>query len=171
MKKCYKYKENACCTILHDEYIREYTMSLLPESCLRKYPEFEDLLCLMCSPYESKYVVNNKLKLCKEFALKLWNATTETELTEPTKRFDNCGLMFPSDDPHFEILPTFDKGYFMPSKTGWSFTEFITNIGIPYSSFSSIEIIDSTKEDECFNTAYHITIKNIFHIIFLLFII
>ena len=24
--------------------------------------------------------------------MKLWNATTEEELSKPTKRFDNCGL-------------------------------------------------------------------------------
>ena len=61
------------------------TKSFLPDSCLRKYPEFEDLLCLGCAPLESKYVVgDNKdtLRLCKKFALALWNATTEEELNQ-----------------------------------------------------------------------------------------
>ena len=74
------------------------TKSFLPDSCLRKYPEFEDLLCLGCAPLESKYVVgDNKdtLRLCKKFALALWNATTEEELNQPTKRFDNCGFLVP----------------------------------------------------------------------------
>lgn len=55
LKKCYKYNEAACCTILHDDQIKDKTESLLPSSCLRKYPEFEDLLCLACAPLESVY--------------------------------------------------------------------------------------------------------------------
>lgn len=94
MKKCYKYNEAACCTILHDGQIKDFTETILPSSCLRKYPEFEDLLCLACSPLESVYydTTTNILKICKQFAMKFWNATTEEDLLKPTKRFDNCGL-------------------------------------------------------------------------------
>ena len=48
---------NACCTILQDDHIKEVTESFLPGSCLRKYPEFEDLLCLGCAHLESIYIV------------------------------------------------------------------------------------------------------------------
>lgn len=84
----------ACCTITHDNYINEYLSSILTTSCMRKYPEFEYLMCFGCHPFESLYIdkVEKKIRVCKEFALKMWGKDNNISLNNPTTVFDNCGF-------------------------------------------------------------------------------
>ena len=149
------------------------TKSFLPDSCLRKYPEFEDLLCLGCAPLESKYVVgDNKdtLRLCKKFALALWNATTEEELNQPTKRFDNCGFLVPDGflDTQNPTPPYINDDWFLPSDIGGGLEGFIREIKIPYYEIKHIEIVDGDS-DECFSSSSYISVK--LYIVILLFFI
>ena len=149
------------------------TKSFLPDSCLRKYPEFEDLLCLGCAPLESKYVVgDNKdtLRLCKKFALALWNATTEEELNQPTKRFDNCGFLVPdgfldsqNPTPHY-----INDDWFLPSDIEGGLEGFIREIKILYYEIKHIEIVDG-ESDECFSSSSYISVR--LYIVILLFFI
>ena len=145
------------------------TKSFLPDSCLRKYPEFEDLLCLGCAPLESKYVVgDNKdtLRLCKKFALALWNATTEDELQQPTKRFDNCGFLAPDDfEPEGDFV---HDDWFLPSDIEGGLEGFIIAIKIPYYEIKHIEIVDG-ESDECFSSSSYISVR--LYIVILLFFI
>ena len=85
---------------------------------MREYPEFEDLLCLACAPLESIYYDSTTkiLKICKQFAMKLWNATTEEELSKPTKRFDNCGL-YTQENFKTEVG---EKDFFFRLKQAWA---------------------------------------------------
>lgn len=146
------------------------TESFLPESCLRKYPEFEDLLCLGCAPLESKYVVGDTLRLCKKFALALWNATTEDELLQPTKRFDNCGFLVPDDflDDKNTTPSYINDDWFLPSDIDGGLEGFIKEIQIPYYTINHIEIVDGDS-DECFSSSNYISVR--LYIIILLFFI
>ena len=149
------------------------TKSFLPDSCLRKYPEFEDLLCLGCAPLESKYVVgDNKdtLRLCKKFALALWNATTEEELNQPTKRFDNCGFLVPDGflDTQSTTPQYINDDWFLPSDIGGGLEGFIIAIKIPYYEIKHIEIVDG-ESDECFSSSSYISVR--LYIVILLFFI
>ena len=149
------------------------TKSFLPDSCLRKYPEFEDLLCLGCAPLESKYVVgDNKdtLRLCKKFALALWNATTEEELNQPTKRFDNCGFLVPDGflEPNNPTPKYINDDWFLPSDIEGGLEGFIIEIKIPYYEIKHIEIVDGDS-DECFSSSSYISVR--LYIVILLFFI
>lgn len=108
--KCYKYNKQACCTAVHDDYISNKVKDLLTDSCIRKYQKLEDLFCLGCNPAESKYLVNNKLRICSSFLEALWNTT---EVNSPTKTFDNCGFKISENLAQYNLT---DRGYIIPSK-------------------------------------------------------
>ena len=141
--KCYKYNNEACCMSVHDDYISNYISTLLTDPCLRKYSEFEDLMCLACHPLESNYVdpTNKKIRICEDFAMRLWNASDKDELNKPTDIFDNCG--FKSDN--FEI----DDKFIIPSKHWNNFTHFFTDIRVPL--FEDFDLIIITNGEQCYN--------------------
>ena len=56
---CYKYNNEACCLSVHDDYIKDQLSSMLTDSCLGKYNELEDLMCLGCHPFEMEYISTN----------------------------------------------------------------------------------------------------------------
>ena len=181
LSKCYKYNEAACCTILHDSAIEDYTNAILPSSCLRKYTELEDLLCVGCSPLESKYLTSNstaevekdgtnitvpayKLNICKKFAYKLWNATSDDDLNNPTSRFDNC--MFKFGDGFEPDGCDFDnKSFVIPSSCFNNFKEFVQKISIPYYYISSVEIDESNDPEKCFSDGYYISFSKFLAVI------
>ena len=142
--KCYKYNNEACCMSVHDDYISNYISTLLTDPCLRKYSEFEDLMCLACHPLESNYVdpTNKKIRICEDFAMRLWNASEEDELNKPTDIFDNCG--FKSDN--FEI----DDKFIIPSKHWDNFTHFFTDIRVPLFEDYDLTLINN-DEGQCYN--------------------
>lgn len=67
---------------------------MLTPSCMRKYDEFEYLMCFGCHPFESLYTdkINKKIKICKQFSNKLW----KSDINEPSTVFDGCGFKAPS---------------------------------------------------------------------------
>lgn len=142
--KCYKYNNEACCMSVHDDYISNYISTLLTDPCLRKYSEFEDLMCLACHPLESNYVdsENKKIRICIDFAMRLWNASEYDELNKPTDIFDNCG--FKSDN--FEI----DDKFIIPSKHWDNFTHFFTDIRVPLFEDYDLTLINN-DEGQCYN--------------------
>ena len=142
--KCYKYNNEACCMSVHDDYISNYISTLLTDPCLRKYSEFEDLMCLACHPLESNYVdpTNKKIRICEDFAMRLWNASDKDELNKPTDIFDNCG--FKSDN--FEI----DDKFIIPSKHWDNFTHFFTDIRVPLFEDYDLTLINN-DEGQCYN--------------------
>ncbi len=113
MIKCYKYNTDACCNSVHDDFINDFISNLLTTACTRKFQELEDLVCYGCHPNEYYYTDNElkTIKVCRSFALKLWNATTDDGLEMPTTRFDKCG--FKVSNPSFSKLT--DKPYLIPS--------------------------------------------------------
>ena len=63
LTKCYRFNNNACCTSVHDDYIYTAISNLLTTSCMRKYTELEELMCLGCHPYESSYIDREKRRV------------------------------------------------------------------------------------------------------------
>ena len=59
----YRFNNNACCTSVHDDYIYTAISNLLTTSCMRKYTELEELMCLGCHPYESSYIDREKRRV------------------------------------------------------------------------------------------------------------
>ncbi len=170
LKKCYKHNEAACCTIIHDGVIKEYIESYIPEDCLRIFPELEDLLCFGCSANEGKYTVsdptnpsNQKIKVCKSFAKKIWKA----DLDKPSTRFDGCGLL--ADEEH-GFSDYADDGYIIPSKKFGSFEEFINAVGIPYYNDYHIEVVDGDK-NTCFDNSKFLKLNLIEYIILFVLIL
>ncbi len=84
--------------------------NLLTPSCLRKYPELEDLFCLGCHPNEPAYVnrESKTIDICLTFVRNIWNST---DLSSPTTRFDNCGFKVPDN-----LKPYSKKNYIIPSQ-------------------------------------------------------
>lgn len=162
MNKCYKHNDNACCNIINDEYIQGYVESYIPEACIRKFPELEDLLCFGCSAREKKYIDSGgRIHVCKSFAKKVWNVTDDDGLNKPSSRFDGCGLLTGEEEEStnfWEKLPDDDKNrnirYIIPSKIFSNFLEFINTMKIPY--YEDLEIVIDDRDDEmnCFNGAF-----------------
>ena len=164
LSKCYKYNNEACCMSVHDEYISDYLSSLLPTSCLRKYGELEDLMCLACHPLESLYV-NNETKvinICKNFAMTLWNATNDEELNKPSEIFDNCGFK-PSNYTSLG-RKYIHKKFILPSQIFSSFHDFIKNVTIPFYEDYSITLQEETN-DFCYNYGNFIGNYNYFFVL------
>lgn len=152
--------------------IKDITESFLPEPCLRKYPELEDLLCLPCSPYESNYLDHDKktFKVCLNFALKVWDKKTKEELNQNSTRFDNCGFIAVDEMKKIKALDKNDLGFIIPSFAFKSFSEFINTIEIPFYSDYTVEIVESEDEKECFNSSFIVNV-NIFMMVVLLFML
>ena len=168
LSKCYKYNNEACCLSVHDDYISSHVDSILSPSCVRKYPEFENLMCFGCHPLESNYIVNDTIRICKSFAENLWNSTeVEDGLNQPTTVFDNCGFKVDLED-----LSNLANGssYIIPSEVFPSIYAFFDYIKIPFYEDYKIEIVDSNDET-CYNYSLYIKICLFYFILFLIFFI
>ena len=171
--KCYKYNNEACCVSVHDDYINSYISDILTDACLRKYNEFEDLMCFACHPLENHYI-NETLKeiyICKDFAKRLWNATTDEELNNSTTIFDNCG--FKGNTGVLEDISD-GKNYIIPSKSQnlSSFNDFFSVIKIPFFEEYTLVLVNEDDNTVCYNKSFFIAQKvlNSF-ILFLCFIL
>ena len=140
LKKCYKHNEAACCNIINDGVISEYIESYIPEDCLRIFPELEDLLCFGCSQNERIYrnEEDKTIKICKNFAKKIWKVTSDEELDQPSQRFDGCGLL--ASENNFENITEENFGYIIPSKVFNNFNDFINTLQIPYYEDYEIQV-------------------------------
>ena len=180
LSKCYKYNNEACCLSVHDEIIDDYINDLLSSSCIRKYPLFENLMCLGCYPLEFKYITTKtegdktikQIRICKSFAKSLWNATSDDGLNRNTTIFDNCG--FKVSESISEILENKTKNirsdkYIIPSETFDNFSDFFTYIKIPFYEDYDIVLQDNTDEN-CYNKSYFLK-QNYFLLINLIIVI
>lgn len=168
LSKCYKYNNEACCLSVHDDYISGYIDNLLSPSCIRKYTDFENLMCLGCHPLEYKYLGNETdeygnvtkyIRICKSFADSLWNSSdSEYSLDKPTYVFDNCGFKVDA----FENFNRFeDYSYIIPSEEFHNFFEFFEYIKIPF--YEDYEIrIQNVTDDNCYNYSFFIKINLVF---------
>lgn len=151
LEKCYKYNNEACCTSVHDEYISGYIESILPSACVRKYNDFENLMCFGCHPLSSNYIdVKNKtIRICKSFLRIFWNATNDQELLEPTTIFDNCG--FKTDLDSLSEIANGIK-YIIPSEIFQNLSQFFEYVNIPF--FEDFKIVIQNETNwECYNSA------------------
>ena len=158
LSKCYKYNNEACCMSVHDDYIDGEINKILSESCIRKYSEFENLMCFGCHPLESNYIDkdNKIIRICKSFAVNLWDGPDSENyeaLNKPTTIFDNCG--FKVDYGDLENLT--NESYIIPSEKFHNFSHFFDHIKIPFYEDYTVEIQDETNEN-CYN--YSLYIKN-----------
>ena len=170
LAKCYKYNNEACCMSVHDEYIDGYINSILSEPCIRKYSDFENLMCFGCHPLENRYIDHDKklIRICRNFALNLWNGPEREEddyesLNKPTTIFDNCGFKV-----DLEILSDLtNENYIIPSEKFSNFYEFFDKIRIPFYEDYNITIQNDT-DDNCYNNSIYI--NNSFLFIYLIII-
>ena len=97
------------------------------------------MFCFPFSPYESKYydATTFTLKVCKKFAYKIWNATNDEELRNPTTRFDNCGFMIADNQEEIKkVLDGIDLDVYLPSHTKFGFEDFIVKLNFPLYTFN-----------------------------------
>ncbi len=163
LTRCYRFNNNACCTSVHDDYINTSIGNILTASCMRKYTELEELMCLGCHPYESQYIDRDTttLYICNSFAYKLWNASSVEELEQPTRKFDNCGFKISdylagnSSITKRGILKDISPNgqYIIPSESFKSFKIMIDAIKVPFYEDFHVELVDNTKDGyrTCFN--------------------
>ena len=170
LSKCYKYNNEACCLSVHDDFISNYVDSILSPSCVRKYTEFENLMCFGCHPLENYYIDSEKkqIRICKSFADRFWNSTDEEGgLEKPTTIFDNCG--FKVDLPELEILAN-GSNYIIPSEVFQSFHMFFEYIKIPF--YDNYEIIIQEENDEyCYNYSSYIKISLFYLVLYYILIV
>ena len=168
--KCYKYNNEACCVSVHDDYINGYISSILTDACLRKYNEFEDLMCFACHPLENYYIneTSKEIYICKDFAKRLWNATKEEELNSSTTVFDNCG--FKGDADIFENISD-SKNYIIPSKNIYlsSFHDFFKIVKIPFFEDYKLTLVEGNEKILCYNKSVFIE-RNALNKILILFL-
>ena len=171
LSKCYKYNNEACCLSVHDDYISGFIDNILSPSCIRKYTDFENLMCLGCHPLEYRYLGNETdefgnttkfIRICRSFAESLWNSSdpenTENTLDKPTHVFDNCGFKVDA----FEGVERFeDYSYIIPSEEFRNFSEFFEYIKIPFYEEYEIRIQNET-DDNCYNYSFFIKINLVF---------
>ena len=160
--KCYKYNNQACCMSVHDDYISTQLNNLLTTSCLRKYSELEDLMCLGCHPFEMYYIdkENKVLNMCMSFALRLWNASDESELSLPTTKFDNCG--FKAFGQYIEN----GQKYLIPSQTFASIYDFFDKVKIPFYEDYTIRL-EPEKSDYCYNGCCNISLSTLIIVLYI----
>ena len=183
LSKCYKYNNEACCMSVHDDYIDQYVASILSPSCIRKYTDFENLMCFGCHPLESKYTgeytitmndTNTTIKtirICRSFALTLWDSPESSNyeaLNNPTTNFDNCG--FKTDLDELKNISN-GKNYILPSEKFHNFSDFFNYIKIPFYEDYEIQIQNET-DDNCYNYSLYINSVLSYYIsLFIFFII
>ena len=169
LTKCYRFNNNACCTSVHDDYIYTVISNLLTNSCIRKYAELEELMCLGCHPYESSYIDRGKrvVYICNAFAMKMWNVSTVEELSSGSRKYDNCGFKITSKLAE-AVKPS--RHYIIPSETFTGFLHMVTSIGIPFYEDYEIQLVDEQQENAttCFNNSNLIIVSFMFYVYSLL---
>ena len=177
LSKCYKYNNEACCMSVHDDFIDGKVSEILSSSCIRKYIEFENLMCFGCHPLESSYIENNGttkiIRICKSFALNLWNgAESENKnyetLNQPTTIFDNCGFKIDYGD----LVNLTNESYIIPSEKFQNISHFFKHIKIPFYEDYEI-VIQNVTNDYCYNNSVYmnnIIIKNYLFAFLILYI-
>ena len=168
LSKCYKYNNEACCMSVHDDYINDYINKILSPSCVRKYPNFENLMCFGCHPLENKYIdyENNEIRICKSFAEDFWGGPLDQNST----KFDNCGFKVDDSEDSNECLKSRDgENYIIPSERFENFYTFMECIKIPF--YEKYKIITQEDEDEfCYNFSLYINhINKLYFILSLIF--
>ena len=155
LSKCYKYNNEACCKSVHDDYINEYIGKILSPSCIRKYTEFENLMCFGCHPLERNYVDKETkvIRICPSFAYRLWTQDEKENdkevLDKPTKVFDNCGFKVELKDLR-DLVNETTKTYIIPSIVFPNFTFFFQHIKIPFYEDYTVNVTE--KDDQfCYN--------------------
>ena len=123
--------------------------AILTESCLGTYIELEDLICLGCHPFEMYYVSENakgnkELRLCKDFAKRLWGAKSDDDLNLPTRKYDNCGFK----SGYF--YPEAESQFIMPSQNFTSIYHFFQQLLIPFYDTVDVVIVEDDVEN-CYN--------------------
>ena len=171
LSKCYKYNNEACCLSVHDDYINDYISQILSESCIRKYSDFENLMCFGCHPLESNYIDKEKheIRICKRFALNLWKGPDSENyelLNQPTDIFDNCGFKIDLDE-----LSDLANGtsYIIPSEKFDNFSHFLQYIKIPFYEDYNIALQNDDDNNDCYNYSFYIRNSFLLLIIFLFF--
>ena len=161
LSKCYKYNNEACCLSVHDEIIKDYINSILSTSCIRKYPQFENLMCLGCHPSESKYIdkTNKIIRVCKDFAKSFWNTTSDEGLNTKTEIFDNCGFKATNITKLVEKAKTLNRNkYIIPSEAFANFSDFFSTIQIPFYEEYKI-VIQNNTNNSCYNQFNYINVN------------
>ena len=167
LSKCYKYNNEACCMSVHDDYIDEQIQNILSPSCIRKYTEFENLMCFGCHPLERTYIDtdNHIIRICRSFAASLWNGPESKDyeaLNHKTEIFDNCG--FKTELEQLQNLT--NESYIIPSEKFDNFSHFFEYIKIPFYENYRI-VIQNETDDNCYN--FSLYIKNNLLTLILLF--
>lgn len=169
LTKCYRFNNNACCTSVHDDYIYTAISNLLTTSCIRKYTELEELMCLGCHPYESSYIDREKRRvyICNAFAMKMWNASNVEELSKGSRKYDNCGFKI---TPSLVNVTNASRHFIIPSETFTGFLDMVNSIQIPFYEDYQVELVDEQQENSttCFNDCNLIIVSFMFYIYILL---
>ena len=169
LTKCYRFNNNACCTSVHDDYIYTAISNLLTTSCMRKYTELEELMCLGCHPYESSYIDREKRRvyICNAFAMKMWNASNVEELSKGSRKYDNCGFKI---TPSLVNVTNASRHFIIPSETFTGFLDMVNSIQIPFYEDYQVELVDEQQENSttCFNDCNLIIVSFMFYIYILL---
>ena len=148
-------------------YIYTAISNLLTNSCIRKYAELEELMCLGCHPYESSYIDRGK-RVVSLYLQCICDEDVECiELSSGSRKYDNCG---------FKITPFLAKAvkpsrhYIIPSETFTGFLHMVTSIGIPFYEDYEIQLVDEQQENAttCFNNSNLIIVSFMFYIYSLL---
>ena len=169
LTKCYRFNNNACCTSVHDDYIYTAISNLLTTSCMRKYTELEELMCLGCHPYESSYIDREKRRvyICNAFAMKMWNASNVEELSKGSRKHDNCVFKI---TPALVNVTNASRHLIIPSETFTGFLDMVNSIQIPFYEDYQVELVDEQQENSttCFNDCNLIIVSFMFYIYILL---
>ena len=160
---CYKYNNEACCLSVHDDYIKDQLSSMLTDSCLGKYNELEDLMCLGCHPFEMAYFGENEdgnreLRICKDFAKRLWDAQSDDDLDLPTYKYDNCGFK----SGYF--YPEAESPYIMPSRNFTNISYFLHQLVIPF--YDGVDVVITEDNGEhCYNSKRGLKVNMVWAIV------
>ncbi len=109
--------------------------NFLSSSCETRFQELEFYFCYGCHYTEpvATDTTNKKIRLCKNFAERLWGAAIDQTST----KFDNCGFKLSSG----KVV--------IPSKHWSTGSAFFAEIIPPLYTGYTVEIVDS--EENCFN--------------------
>ena len=136
MIKCYRNNADSCCISAHDSQIATEMSNFLSTSCERRFPELEYYFCYGCHYTEpdSTDTTNKKIRLCKDFAERLWGE----DIDKSTTKFDSCGFMVGG-----EVV--------IPSSKWADGNAFFAERLPPLFSDYTIEIVNG--DEDCFNRA------------------
>ena len=138
--KCYRNNAEACCVSSHDSSIGSDMGNFLSSSCERRFQELELYFCYGCHYSEptSTITTNSTIKLCYDFAMRLWGA----DLAQSSTKFDHCGM---------STFWRSTSSIVIPSKEWASGYAFFSEVKPPLFTDFTIEIRLATEG--CYNDA------------------